>query len=136
MSKITLARRLQGTEEYYFSKKLREIELLNATGDSVINLGIGSPDLPPHPEVIESLSAQAARVDVHGYQSYRGIRALREAIASFYREWYQVRLDADTEVLPLMGSKEGIVHISMTYLDGMKCLCPTQDTLLIVQPQS
>ncbi|MCL6524534.1 MAG: aminotransferase class I/II-fold pyridoxal phosphate-dependent enzyme [Thermoflavifilum sp.] len=122
---MTLARRLQGTEEYYFSKKLREIELLNATGDSVINLGIGSPDLPPHPEVIESLSAQAARVDVHGYQSYRGIRALREAIASFYREWYQVRLDADTEVLPLMGSKEGIVHISMTYLDeGDEVLVP------------
>jgi len=125
MNTFALARRLQGTEEYYFSKKLREIEHLNQTGVQVINLGIGSPDLPPHPDVINTLAEQAARPDVHGYQSYRGAKALREAIAAFYRQWYQVELNPESEILPLMGSKEGIVHISMTYLDeGDEVLVP------------
>ncbi|MBX5439542.1 MAG: aminotransferase class I/II-fold pyridoxal phosphate-dependent enzyme [Thermoflavifilum sp.] len=125
MNRISLANRLQGTDEYYFSRKLREIEALNQTGEPVINLGIGSPDLPPHPEVIATLAEQAAKPHVHGYQSYRGAKALREAIAAFYRQWYQVELDPESEILPLIGSKEGIVHISMTYLnEGDEVLVP------------
>ncbi|PJJ75572.1 aspartate/methionine/tyrosine aminotransferase [Thermoflavifilum aggregans] len=125
MNKLSLAKRLQGTDEYYFSKKLREIEVLNQSGAQVINLGIGSPDLPPHPDVIATLAEQAARPEVHGYQSYRGAKALREAIAAFYRQWYGVVLDPESEILPLIGSKEGIVHISMTYLnEGDEVLVP------------
>lgn len=120
-----IAKRLQHTEEYYFSKKLREIELLNKTGAKVINLGIGSPDLPPHPEVIETLCSYARRPDTHAYQSYKGIPALRQAIAHWYRRFYRVDLDPESEVLPLIGSKEGIMHICMTYLqEGDQALIP------------
>lgn len=122
---IHVAGRLQHTEEYYFSKKLREIDQLNQTGEKVINLGIGSPDLPPHPSVIETLHEYASLPDTHGYQSYRGVPALRQAISVWYARYYGVTLDADTEVLPLIGSKEGIVHICMTYLQaGDKALIP------------
>ncbi|PUZ26394.1 aminotransferase [Chitinophaga parva] len=122
---ITVAKRLQGTQEYYFSRKLREIDQLNAEGKAVINLGIGSPDLPPHASVIEALNTQAHRPDTHAYQGYKGIPALRKAIADWYLRFYNVTLQPDTEVLPLIGSKEGIMHICMTYLqEGDEALVP------------
>lgn len=122
---VTTATRLDGIGEYYFSQKLREIEQLNKAGKQVLNLGIGSPDLPPHPDVIQVLQETAARADVHAYQGYKGIPALRTAIANWYHVWYQVALDPETEVLPLMGSKEGIMHICMTYLNpGDEVLIP------------
>ena len=114
---IKTARRLDGIGEYYFSKKLREIDELNKQGASVINLGIGSPDLPPHPDVIGVLQEESAKPNVHAYQSYKGSPVLRKAVADWYRQWYGVELDPDTEILPLIGSKEGIMHICMTYLD-------------------
>src|ERR1700722_12795225 len=111
------AKRLDGIGEYYFSQKLREIDELNRQGKNVINLGIGSPDLPPHPDVIRVLQEESAKPNVHAYQSYKGSPVLRNAIASWYRQWYGVELNPDTEILPLIGSKEGIMHICMTYLD-------------------
>jgi LL-diaminopimelate aminotransferase len=120
-----IAKRLEGVSEYYFSQKLREIDTLNKEGKCIINLGIGSPDLPPHPDVIRILQEEAGKPGVHGYQGYKGIPALRRAFAAWYQRWYQVTLDADTEILPLMGSKEGIMHICMTYLDeGDEALIP------------
>lgn len=125
VEKIGVSDRLRGIEEYYFSQKLREIESMNKEGKAVINLGIGSPDLPPHPDVIKVLQEESARPNVHGYQSYKGAPALRKAIADWYRTWYEVELDPETEILPLIGSKEGIVHICMTYLNkGDKALIP------------
>ena len=120
-----IAKRLEGISEYYFSQKLREIDSLNKEGKNIINLGIGSPDLPPHPEVIRTLQEEAAKLTVHGYQGYKGIPALRQAFADWYQNWYRVNLDPDTEILPLIGSKEGIVHICMTYLnEGDEALIP------------
>ena len=113
---IDVAKRLQHTEEYYFSKKLREIDELNKQGARVINLGIGSPDLPPHPEVIETLNTNAQLPNVHGYQNYKGAPALRQAVADWYQRYYKATFNPNTEILPLIGSKEGIVHICMTYL--------------------
>lgn len=122
---IEVAKRLQQTEEYYFSKKLREIDQMNQAGAQVINLGIGSPDLPPHPEVIQVLHEQALLSHTHGYQSYKGAPALRQAISDWYKRYYNVTLDPNTEILPLIGSKEGIVHICMTYLqEGDEVLIP------------
>lgn len=122
---IEVAKRLQQTEEYYFSKKLREIEQMNQAGAQVINLGIGSPDLPPHPDVINVLYEQALLPNTHGYQSYKGAPILRQAIADWYSRYYQVTLDPNTEIMPLIGSKEGIVHICMTYLqEGDEVLIP------------
>ncbi len=122
---IQVANRLQHTEEYYFSKKLREIDELNKAGKQIINLGIGSPDLPPHPDVIKILSEQASLPNTHGYQNYKGAPILRQAIADWYAKYYQVHVDPDKEVLPLIGSKEGIVHICMTYLqEGDSVLIP------------
>ena len=122
---IQLAKRLQGVGEYYFSKKLKEIDELNKAGMSVINLGIGSPDLPPHADVIRELQDQSTRRGVHGYQSYRGSPVFREAVAKWYQREYNVSLNPADEILPLIGSKEGIMHICMTYLnDGDKVLTP------------
>ncbi|MVZ65076.1 aminotransferase class I/II-fold pyridoxal phosphate-dependent enzyme [Sphingobacterium sp. DK4209] len=122
---IEVAKRLQHTGEYYFSKKLREIDEMNKNGAQVISLGIGSPDLPPHPEVIQVLQEQAALSNTHGYQSYKGAPALRQAMADWYDRYYRVSLNPNTEILPLMGSKEGIVHICMTYLqEGDQALIP------------
>lgn len=119
------ADRLEGIGEYYFSQKLREIEVLNQQGKAVINLGIGSPDTPPHDDVLHELKQQGGKDNVHAYQSYKGVAALREAIASWYRKWYDVGLDAASQILPLMGSKEGIMHICMTYLnEGDQALIP------------
>ncbi|MBL7761960.1 MAG: aminotransferase class I/II-fold pyridoxal phosphate-dependent enzyme, partial [Chitinophagaceae bacterium] len=119
------SKRLEGIGEYYFSQKLREIDELNKQGKNIINLGIGSPDLPPHPEVIKTLQEESAKPNVHAYQSYKGSPVLRNAIAEWYKRWYNVELNADTEILPLIGSKEGIMHICMTYLDkGDEVLVP------------
>jgi aspartate/methionine/tyrosine aminotransferase len=122
---ITTATRLEGIGEYYFSQKLREIEDLNKRGKNIINLGIGSPDLPPHPDVIKVLQEESVKPNVHGYQSYKGSPVLRKAFADWYHEWYNVDLSAETEILPLIGSKEGIMHICMTYLnEGDEVLVP------------
>jgi len=111
------AKRLEGIGEYYFSQKLREIEEMNKAGKQVINLGIGSPDLPPHPDVIKTLHEEALKQNHHGYQNYKGSPVLRNSISKWYKKWYNVDLDADTEILPLIGSKEGIMHICMTYIN-------------------
>jgi LL-diaminopimelate aminotransferase len=119
------SKRLEGIGEYYFSQKLREIDELNKAGKNIINLGIGSPDLPPHPDVIRVLQEEAAKPNVHAYQGYKGSPVLRQAIKEWYRKWYNVELNADIEILPLIGSKEGIMHICMTYLDkGDEVLVP------------
>src|SRR3954469_21330451 len=111
------AKRLEGIGEYYFSQKLREIDELNKLGKYIINLGIGSPDLPPHPDVIKVLQEESVKPNVHAYQNYKGSPVLRKAFADWYKQWYNVELNADTEILPLIGSKEGIMHICMTYLN-------------------
>ncbi|MDB5223098.1 MAG: aminotransferase class I/II-fold pyridoxal phosphate-dependent enzyme [Chitinophagaceae bacterium] len=120
------AKRLEGIGEYYFSQKLREIDEMNKAGKQVINLGIGSPDLPPHPDVIKTLHEEALKPNQHGYQNYKGSPVLRNAISKWYKKWYDVELNADSEILPLIGSKEGILHICMTYLnEGDFVLIPT-----------
>jgi aspartate/methionine/tyrosine aminotransferase len=122
---IDVANRLHSVEEYYFSKKLREVALLKASGKPIINLGIGSPDLQPPQKVIAALTESLTDENAHKYQSYQGLPELREAIAGFYKEHYQVNLSPSTEVLPLMGSKEGIMHISMAFLNpGDEVLIP------------
>lgn len=122
---ITTAERLNGIGEYYFSQKLREIEQLNQQGKNVINLGIGSPDLAPHPDVVKVLEQEAGKPNTHAYQSYKGNIQLRKAIADFYKKWYSVDLNPEAEILPLIGSKEGIMHICMTYLNkGDRVLIP------------
>ncbi len=118
---ISKANRLNSVQEYYFSVKLREVRSLAQQGKPIINLGIGSPDLSPPSEVIEVLK----NADVHSYQSYQGIPELRKSISAFYDLHYNVSLDPDHEVLPLMGSKEGILHISMAFLNpGDQVLIP------------
>ncbi|MBU3821346.1 aminotransferase class I/II-fold pyridoxal phosphate-dependent enzyme [Flavobacteriaceae bacterium XHP0103] len=114
---IQVANRLNTVEEYYFSKKLREVNLLIASGKPVINLGIGSPDMQPPQKVIEALVEGLQNLSAHKYQSYQGLPALREAISAFYKDHFKVSLSPVTEILPLMGSKEGIMHISMAYLN-------------------
>src|SRR5262245_65257955 len=101
---MKVASRLKDIGEYYFSQKLREIDELNRKGKQVINLGICSPDQPPHPEVIKMLQEESAKPNVHAYQSYKGSPVLRRAIADWYSTWYGVQLDPDSEVLPLIGS--------------------------------
>ena len=122
---ITTAKRLEGIGEYYFSQKLREIDELNRQGKNIINLGIGSPDLPPHPDVIKVLNEESVKPNVHAYQNYKGSPLLRKAFADWYRQWYSVTLNPESEILPLIGSKEGIMHICMTYLnEGDEVLVP------------
>lgn len=122
---ISTSKRLEGIGEYYFSQKLREIDELNKQGKAIINLGIGSPDLPPHPDVVKVLQEEAAKPNVHAYQNYKGSPVLRNAISEWYAKWYGVTLNPDTEILPLIGSKEGIMHICMTYLnEGDQALIP------------
>lgn len=122
---MKVAKRLEGIGEYYFSQKLREIDELNKQGKQIINLGIGSPDQPPHPDVIKILQEESAKPNVHAYQSYKGSPVLRKAISEWYKRWYGVDLEADSEILPLIGSKEGIMHICMTYLNkGDEVLVP------------
>ena len=120
-----LSQRLDGVGEYYFSRKLREIDSLRAAGKSIISLGIGSPDMPPHPTVTARLAAESAKSTAHGYQSYKGAAELREAFAGWYSRKFGVELDPSSEIMPLIGSKEGIMHISMTYLNsGDRVLVP------------
>ncbi len=122
---LQVASRLEGIGEYYFSKKLREIDTLNKEGKNIISLGIGSPDLPPHPAVIKTLQDESEKTTVHAYQSYKGSPLLRKAISEWYATWYGVMPDPESEVLPLIGSKEGIMHICMTYLNnGDEVLVP------------
>jgi aspartate/methionine/tyrosine aminotransferase len=114
---IQPANRLQSVSEYYFSKKLKEVDAMNAAGMNVINLGIGSPDLPPSESAREMLCEQTRRTDTHGYQPYTGIPELRRGFAEWYRKWYGVTLDPASEIQPLIGSKEGILHVSLTFLN-------------------
>ena len=119
------AKRLKHIKEYYFSTKLKEITRLRNEGKPIINLGIGSPDLPPPEAVRETLAETALQAGTHQYQSYRGISELRQAIAGYYHRYFSVDLSPENEILPLMGSKEGIMHISMTFLNpGDEVLLP------------
>ena len=128
MNKVTIERshRLDGIGEYYFSRKLREIsEIEAATGRQIIRLAMGSPDLPPHQSVIDRLAQEAQRPDVHKYMSYQGEPILRKAFADWYKRYYNVEVDYRSEVLPLLGSKEGLMHICQTFLNvGDKVLVP------------
>lgn len=114
---IQPANRLNTVTEYYFSVKLKEVAKMNAEGKNVINLGIGNPDLPPSDETIEALCAEARKPDAHGYQSYTGLPELRQAFARWYRQWYGVELDPETEIQPLIGSKEGILHTTLAFVN-------------------
>ena len=119
------AKRLDTVQEYYFSKKLREVRALSAQGKPIINMGIGSPDLQPPPAVIEAIQQAVLQEGAHKYQSYQGLPAFRQAVADFYQKNYQVVVNPENEILPLMGSKEGILHISMAFLNkGDKVLIP------------
>lgn len=122
---IQLSDRLEGVGEYYFSRKLREIDQMRAAGRRIISLGIGSPDRPPHSSVVDRLHEVASRPDTHAYQSYKGAAVLRRAFSAWYAERYGVQLDPESEILPLIGSKEGLMHICMTYLrKGDRVLIP------------
>ena len=122
---IKTAHRLDTINEYYFSKKLKEIAEMNAAGKNVLNLGIGSPDLPPSVSTVEKLIEMAQKPTSHAYSSYVGVPALREAMAAFYQKHYRVALNPVNEVMPLLGSKEGIMHICMTFLEaGDEALIP------------
>ena len=111
------ARRLDSVKEYYFSKKLKEIAQLNANGADIISLGIGGPDRPPHRDVIDTLCSEAAVPSNHSYQPYVGIPQLRQAFAAWYLRFYGVSLDANTEIQPLIGSKEGILHTTLAFVN-------------------
>ncbi len=122
---IESATRIAQVEEYYFSKKLTEVKGLDTADLPVINLGIGSPDLAPTTATVQALTETSQKSNAHGYQSYKGIPALRKAIQGFYQQTYQVTLDTETDILPLMGSKEGIMHISLAFVnEGDEVLIP------------
>lgn len=121
------ANRIKRVNEYYFSKKLAEVKQLQDHGKDIINLGIGSPDLPPHPEVIKELTQTSAFSESSMYQSYRGINELRTAFSNWYSLIYDIKLNPNTEILPLIGSKEGIMHVSMAF-------CNPGDRVLIPNP--
>ncbi len=115
--KIELAKRLNTVEEYYFSSKLREVRQLASEGKPIINMGIGSPDLQPSQEVVDAVVAAMQDENAHQYQSYQGLPELRQAMADFYQTHFGTALNPNTEILPLMGSKEGIMHISLAFLN-------------------
>lgn len=122
---IKPADRLASVNEYYFSTKGKEVARMNAEGMNIISLAIGSPDMPPSPQTIETLCEQARRDDVHGYQPTVGIPELRNAMAGFYKKWYGVELDPQTEIQPLIGSKEGILHVTLAFVNpGDQVLVP------------
>ncbi|MBR5802728.1 MAG: aminotransferase class I/II-fold pyridoxal phosphate-dependent enzyme [Bacteroidaceae bacterium] len=122
---IQPATRLQSVNEYYFSRKLKEVAQMNAQGLDVISLGIGSPDMPPSEATIDVLCQQSKRPDVHGYQPTVGIPELRKAMADWYKRWYNVDLDPATEIQPLIGSKEGILHVTLAFVNpGDQVLVP------------
>ncbi|MCU0455102.1 MAG: aminotransferase class I/II-fold pyridoxal phosphate-dependent enzyme [Bacteroidales bacterium] len=123
--KVKPAERTSGVQEYYFSRKLRQIETMKQNGADIINLGIGSPDQPPSENTVRKLCEEASKSSGHGYQSYTGIPALRRAFAAWYQRYFNVKLDPDSEILPLMGSKEGIMHITMAFVNqGDEVLIP------------
>ncbi len=111
------ADRLNAVTEYYFSRKLKEVAALNAEGADIISLAIGSPDMPPSAETIDTLCLEARKADAHGYQPTAGIPQLRQAMARFYRRWYGVELDPACEIQPLIGSKEGILHVTLAFVN-------------------
>ena len=122
---IKPAERLSLVSEYYFSRKLKEVAQMNAEGKDVISLAIGSPDMPPSEKTISKLCEVAQRPDSHGYQITMGIPELRKAMADFYKRWYDVDLDPSKEILPLIGSKEGILHVTLAFVNpGEEVLVP------------
>jgi len=122
---IQPAQRLESVSEYYFSRKLKEVAAMNAAGMQVISLGVGSPDMPPSEETVETLCTEAHNPDGHGYQPYVGIPELREAFSRFYKRWYGVELDPKSEIQPLIGSKEGILHVTLAFVNpGEQVLVP------------
>ena len=122
---IDQSNRLNNVEEYYFSKKLREVSNLINSGESVINMGVGSPDMYPSQKVINAIKSSMSDPSAHKYQSYQGIPELRKAISNFYKKFFNVKLNPKNEILPLLGSKEGIMHISLAFLNpGDKVLIP------------
>ena len=122
---IRPADRLADVSEYYFSRKLKEVAAMNAAGKDIISLAIGSPDMPPSPETIETLCREAQKPTAHGYQPTVGIPELRQAMAGFYRRWFGVELDPATEIQPLIGSKEGILHVTLAFVNpGDEVLVP------------
>lgn len=123
--KVKPALRTESVQEYYFSTKLRQIDQMRRNGADVISLGIGSPDRPPSENTIERLAFEARKPGVHGYQSYNGSPLLRKALSEWYLKYFGVKLDPESEILPLMGSKEGIMHISMAFVNpGDEVLVP------------
>ena len=125
MSKIKPADRLSSVSEYYFSRKLKEVAQMNAEGKDVISLGIGSPDMPPSEETLQRLCEAAHDPNGHGYQPYVGIPELRQAFARWYKRWYGVDLDPGKEIQPLIGSKEGILHVTLAFVNpGDQVLVP------------
>ena len=125
MNNIKPASRLDAVQEYYFSRKLKEVARLNAEGQDIISLAIGSPDLPPSPQTIDKLCEVAHDPSAHGYQPTMGTMELRKAMADFYHRWYGVEVDAASEVQPLIGSKEGILHITLAFVNpGDEVLVP------------
>ena len=122
---VTTAKRLESVQEYYFSRKLKEVRQLLQEGKPIINMGIGSPDLAPHVSVIQAIQKSILDDKAHEYQSYQGLPELRQGFASFYKTNFNVDLDFNSEILPLMGSKEGIMHISLAFLnEGDEVLIP------------
>ena len=122
---IQPANRLASVQEYYFSRKLKEVAQMNAQGLDVISLGIGSPDMPPSQQTVETLCKEVLKPTVHGYQPYVGIPEMRQGMADFYKRWYGVELDPNTEIQPLIGSKEGILHVTLAFVNpGDKVLVP------------
>lgn len=122
---ISPANRLDSVSEYYFSRKLKEVAQMNAEGKDIISLGIGSPDMPPSEATVKTLCENAIYPDVHGYQPTAGIPELRGAFAGFYKRWYDVDLNPETEIQPLIGSKEGILHVTLAFTNpGDQVLVP------------
>lgn len=127
MKSVKPADRLSAVQEYYFSRKLKEVAMLNAQGQNIISLAIGSPDMPPSKQTVDKLCETAAQPTAHGYQPTVGIPELRQAMANFYKRWYDVDLDPKTEIQPLIGSKEGILHTTLAF-------CNPGDEVLVPNP--
>ena len=127
MKSVKPADRLSAVQEYYFSRKLKEVAMLNAQGQDIISLAIGSPDMPPSKQTVDKLCETAAQPTAHGYQPTVGIPELRQAMANLYKRWYDVDLDPKTEIQPLIGSKEGILHTTLAF-------CNPGDEVLVPNP--
>lgn len=127
MKSVKPADRLSAVQEYYFSRKLKEVAMLNAQGQDIVSLAIGSPDMPPSKQTVDKLCETAAQPTAHGYQPTVGIPELRQAMANFYKRWYDVDLDPKTEIQPLIGSKEGILHTTLAF-------CNPGDEVLVPNP--